>query len=144
MTTFRYRLTLLCRVGLPRGPSPPYMRTIVTFLRFDTTLAGERSFFHRGGHLLTDQVAQWFTNTCLLDFAAFSPALACWTCCIFTSICLLDFSAFSPALAWWTCCIFTSICSLDFSVLKIRNRTVYFNYLPFLGLLSSIIQFPMQ
>ena len=95
LTTFRYRLTLLCRVGLPRGPSPPYMRTIVTFLRFDTTLAGERSFFATmgsflpwgptGGHLLTNQVAQWFTNTCLLDFAAFSPALACWTCCIFTS-----------------------------------------------------------
>ena len=114
LTTFRYRLTLLCRVGLPRGPSPPYMRTIVTFLRFDTTLAGERSFFAtigvfspwgpKGGHLLTDQVAQWFTNTCLLDFAAFSPAFDYWT----------------------------------FLHLKVRNWTVFFNCLRFLGLCSSV------
>ena len=60
---------------------------------FFTTIGGFSPWGPTGGHLLTDQVAQWFTNTCLLDFAAFSPALACWTCCIFTSTCLLDFSA---------------------------------------------------
>ena len=32
-----------------------------------------------GGRLLTSQVAQWFTNTCLLDFAASSPAFDYWT-----------------------------------------------------------------
>ena len=139
LTTFRYRLTLLCHVRLPQGPRLPWpsasfsRKTISSprsqyskatcptvkaggpvkdlhlrvdvrhtnendrhfYLRFDTTLAGERSFFcdnrwffavgPTGSHLLTNQVAQWFTNTCLLDFAAFSPALACWTCCIFTS-----------------------------------------------------------
>ena len=89
LTTFRYRLTLLCRVGLPRGPSPPWPSTSFSrktisnlqsqyrkatcltvkagrlvkdfnlredvrhkhennrhfYLRFDTTHAGERSFF---------------------------------------------------------------------------------------------------
>ena len=49
----------------------------------------ERSFFASigvfspwgptGGRLLTSQVAQWFTNTCLLDFAASSPAFDYWT-----------------------------------------------------------------
>ena len=136
MTTFRYRLTLLRRVGLPRGPSPPWPSTSFSrktisnlqsqyrkatcptvkagrqvkdfnlredvrhkhendhhfYLCFDT-ISGFLLWGPTGGHLLTDQVAQWFTNTCLLDFAAFSPTLACWTCCIFTSFCLLDFSA---------------------------------------------------
>ena len=52
------------------------LRTIVFFFRDD------RQFFAvgpTGGHLPTSQVAQWFTNTCLLDFAAFSPAFDYWT-----------------------------------------------------------------
>ena len=131
LTTFRYHLTLLCRVRLPQGPRLPYMRTIVTFLRFDTTLAGERSFFATmgsflpwgptGGHLLTNQVAQWFTNTCLLALLHFHQHL------------LAGLAASSPALACWT-----------FLHLKVRNWTVYFNCLRFLGLFSSIIPFPMQ
>ena len=32
LRTFRYRLTLLCRVRLPQGPRLPYMRTMVTFI----------------------------------------------------------------------------------------------------------------
>ena len=72
------------------------MRKIITFIFaltqhsqendcFFATIGGFSPWGPTGGHLLTGQVAQWFTNTCLLDFAAFSPALACWTCCIFTS-----------------------------------------------------------
>ena len=78
------------------------MRTIVTFIFALTQHSQENNSF-----FATGQVAQWFTNTCLLDFAAFSPAFDYWT----------------------------------FLHLKVRNWTVVFNCLLFLGgfLLSQTI-----
>ena len=144
MTTFRYRLTLLCRVRLPQGPRLPYMRTIVTF-RFDTTLAGERSFFrdtlrtivfsrHPENDLFFRDNRRFFAVGAHRRSLADRPGgplvhqhLLAGLCCNFTSTCLLDFAASSPALAYWT-----------FLHLKVRNWSIFLNCTQFLGLCSSI------
>ena len=111
LTTFRYRLTLLCRVRLPQGPRLPYMRTIVTFIfaltqhlqendRFfcDTLRTivfsrhpennrfffscNDRRFFAVGAH-----------RRSLADRPGgpmVHQHLLAGLCCIFTSTCLLD------------------------------------------------------
>ena len=102
------------------------------YLRFDTTLAGERSYFRDHG-----QVFCYGAHRRSFADRPGGPLvhqhLLAGLCCIFTSTCLLDFAASSPAFAYWT-----------FLRLKVRNRTVYFNCSRFLGLFSSIIPFPMQ
>ena len=102
------------------------------YLRFDTTLAGEQSYFRNnrwffasgGPPAVTCWPTRWPTG---------SPTLACWTLLQFHQHLLAGLAASSPALAYWT-----------FLHLKVTNWTIYLNCSRFLGLCSSIILIHMQ